>query len=140
MPRNKDELATKRAREARKQPSVAETLMWKILRGSSLGFKFRREHPVGPYRLDFFCREAMLAVEMDGEQHDSTKDALRDQYLAELGIHTHRISNRHFFGLDEAPYHDAVAQIMRLCVERVESRNPSAGNTNQAFDRGYTAS
>src|ERR1700722_5798744 len=100
MPRNRTPVARDMARAARRDPSVAEDILWSWLRNSKLGFKFRREHPVSQYRLDFFCREAMLAVEMDGEQHDPVRDAARDSALAKLGILTHRVENRKFFGLD----------------------------------------
>ena len=60
----------------------------------------------------------MLAVEMDGEQHDPDRDAARDKALLELGILTHRIPNRRFFGIDEAPYRDDLADIVRLCEAR----------------------
>ncbi len=92
--------------------------MWKALRNSRIGLEFRREHEVDHYRLDFYCREAMLAVEMDGEQHDPARDAERDAALAKLGLLTYRIPNRRFFTLDEAPYKDELGEIQRLCEER----------------------
>ena len=49
--------------------SLSEKVLWKDLRREELGFKFRRQHPVGGYFLDFFCVEARLIVEVDGEQH-----------------------------------------------------------------------
>ncbi|CAN5441061.1 hypothetical protein BH11ARM2_BH11ARM2_23370 [soil metagenome] len=110
--------ARDRAREARQNASVAEEIVWKALRNSRIGFKFRREHEVDRYRLDFYCREAMLAVEMDGEQHDPERDALRDEALAKLGLRTYRIPNRRFFMLDESPYKDEIGAIQRLCEER----------------------
>ena len=90
--------------------------MWKSLRGSRIGFKFRREHEVGGYRLDFLCHEAMLAVEMDGEQHDPERDAARDAVLAGFGILVHRIPNRRFFMLDQDPYRDELREVQRLWV------------------------
>ena len=57
--------------------------MWSIVRDSKLGFKFKREHPIDRYRLDFYCHEAMLAVELDGEQHNPAKDVERDAILAD---------------------------------------------------------
>lgn len=68
-PRNRSESATQLARKARASPSVAEESAWKFLRNQGLGFKFRREYSVGPYRLDFYCPEAKLTVEFDGDQH-----------------------------------------------------------------------
>ena len=88
------------------------------LRKSKLGFKFRREHPISQYRLDSFCREAMLAVEMDGEQHDPVRDVTPDAAMAELGILTYRVENRRFFGLDDNRRLDVIGDIRRLCETR----------------------
>jgi very-short-patch-repair endonuclease len=46
-----------------------EAALWEHLRAQALGFKFRRQHPIGPYVLDFFCRSAGVAVEVDGAGH-----------------------------------------------------------------------
>ncbi|MEX2244304.1 MAG: DUF559 domain-containing protein [Fimbriimonadaceae bacterium] len=118
MPRNRSPKARERARASRNDPSAAENLMWDLLRANRTGFKFRREHAIGAYRLDFYCREAMLCVEMDGEQHDHERDARRDTALLALGIATYRVPNRRFFLLDEGVYGDDLAQIVRLCEER----------------------
>ena len=88
------------------------------MRGSRTGFKFRREHPLGGFRLDFYCHEAMLCVEMDGEQHDPVRDVRRDEALSSLGVLTYRVPNRRFFLLDEGAYKDDLAEIIRLCEER----------------------
>ncbi|MEX2243911.1 MAG: DUF559 domain-containing protein [Fimbriimonadaceae bacterium] len=128
VPRNRSPKARDRARVSRHDPSAAENLMWDLLRANRIGFKFRREHPISGYRLDFFCREAMLDVEMDGEQHDPERDALRDDALLALGITTYRVPNRRFFLLDEGVYGDDLAQIVRLCEERSgRSAFPSPG-------------
>lgn len=81
MPRNASEVTAKIAQEARKSSSVAEAITWKLLRGRQTGFKFRREQPIGPYRIDFFCAEASLAVETDGEPHEPDRGAMRLAYL-----------------------------------------------------------
>ena len=58
------------AREQRKEMTETEQRAWKILRNrSTVGFKFRRQHPVGRYILDFCCPEGHLAVELDGSIH-----------------------------------------------------------------------
>ncbi len=92
--------------------------MWGHLRSSKLGFKFKREQPIGRFRLDFYCREALLCVEMDGEQHDGARDAIRDKALAKLGILTYRVPNRRFFQMDEAPFKDDIREIQELCEQR----------------------
>ena len=76
--------------------SLPEVLLWQQLRGRRLeGLRFRRQHPVGPFILDFFCAEAHLAVEVDGASHyvgnRQEQDAYRDRWLSESGIHTLRL-------------------------------------------------
>ena len=115
---NRSESATRRARHARQNPSAAEEIVWKFLRNGRLGFKFRREYPVLEYRLDFYCAEAKLAVEFDGEQHDRLRDALRDARISELGIEVLRIPNRTFFLHDGQPPIDTFNLIRQRCEER----------------------
>jgi len=115
---NRSKAAIQRARQARKNPSVAEEIVWQFLRNSRMGFKFRREFPILRYRVDFFCAEARLAVEFDGEQHDPGRDALRDQALAELDIEVLRIPNRTFFMLDRDLSLDPFSMILARCEER----------------------
>ena len=62
--------------------------------------KFRRQHPIGPYALDFYCPELALCIEVDGEQHDPLRDQQRDQYLEALGIKTIRIPSLALFVTD----------------------------------------
>ena len=113
---------TLRARKARKQASVAEQIAWEILRDRKTGFKFRREYPVRPYRLDFYCAEAKFAIEFDGEQHDPARDAIRDAYLARYGILVYRIPNREFFEIDgEGRMVDHLGIALKICAERAEA-------------------
>jgi very-short-patch-repair endonuclease len=59
-----------RARVLRKQSSWAEKLMWRWLRDRRFtNYKFRRQHPLGNYYLDFYCEEARLSIELDGFNH-----------------------------------------------------------------------
>jgi very-short-patch-repair endonuclease len=78
-----------RARGMRKAMSRAEAAVWKIARGSRLGVKFRRQHPVESYIADFACVEAKLIVEVDGLSHDDDAqrayDAERTRVLADAG-------------------------------------------------------
>ena len=107
------------ARDARKSPSVAEEIVWGIVRNRKLGFKFKREFPIGPYRFDFYCDEAKVALEMDGEQHNPIRDATRDQYFESMGIETFRVPNVEFFALDpEALYRDYIEELVKLCEQR----------------------
>ena len=87
-----------KARDLRKNQTPAENLLWSKLRSRELsGYKFRRQHPVGHYILDFYCREAHLAIEVDGGQHTEPgnlkKDQLRTAYLREKGIRVIRFWN-----------------------------------------------
>jgi very-short-patch-repair endonuclease len=84
------------ARRLRKEMSVPELMLWNAIRRGQLdGLKFRRQHPIGPYVLDFFCASARLAVEVDGQAHHTEdrpeKDAARDRWLSRQGIMTLRI-------------------------------------------------
>ncbi len=90
---------TANARRLRRQQTEEEKQLWRALRaGRFAGFKFRRQHPVGIYFLDFFCPSARLAVELDGFQHGVPghirRDQERDQFLAEQDIEVLRFWNR----------------------------------------------
>ncbi len=93
------ERAGVRARELRTTSTDAERLLWSKLRDRRLaGYKFRRQHPVGPFFADFACVEAKLIVELDGEQHFDEEvqaaDERRTAMLARLGFHVLRFTNR----------------------------------------------
>ena len=86
------------ARNLRKNQTESETLLWSKLRSRQLsGFKFRRQHPIGHYILDFYCTEAHLAIEIDGGQHaedeNCKRDKLRTEYMKRKGIQVIRFWN-----------------------------------------------
>jgi very-short-patch-repair endonuclease len=88
-----------RRAQLRANLTPAEAALWKALQRSQLGGrKFRRQHSVGMYVLDFYCPREKLAVELDGAAHDSEvaqhRDGRRDRYLAELGVRVLRFENR----------------------------------------------
>jgi very-short-patch-repair endonuclease len=97
--RNPAAEATTRARRLRREMSESERKLWAALRANALGFYFRRQHPLGPYTLDFVCVEATLCVEVDGDQHSETaaRDEARDGYLARHGIETLRIATAELY-------------------------------------------
>jgi very-short-patch-repair endonuclease len=76
--------------------SLPEVLLWRQIRLRPEGLKFRRQHPAGPYVLDFYCDAARFALEIDGGGHDneaaSARDRHRDSWLAEAGICTRRFT------------------------------------------------
>jgi very-short-patch-repair endonuclease len=82
----------------RRAPTGPEARVWWWLRDRRFdGYKFRRQVPVGPYILDFYCAELKLAVELDGAHHNtacmSDYDSARTLFLRRLGIHMVRLSN-----------------------------------------------
>ncbi|AUX70622.1 hypothetical protein CHX26_14970 [Porphyrobacter sp. HT-58-2] len=86
------------ARTQRKAPSLPEGLLWRELRGKAGGVKFRRQHPVGRYVLDFYCAAAKCGFEIDGIVHEMRdrpmRDAARDEFLTQQGIQVDRIPAR----------------------------------------------
>ena len=67
---NHDPSPKSRARRLRKDQTPAESRLWYELRNRRfVGYKFRRQHPVKPFIADFYCHEAALVIEMDGESH-----------------------------------------------------------------------
>ena len=82
------------AKRLRSAMTDAERRLWEYLRAGRLeGFKFRRQHPVPPYVLDFCCKECGLAIELDGSQHSEDADALRSRYLESQGWRIVRLWN-----------------------------------------------
>jgi very-short-patch-repair endonuclease len=86
------------ARQLRQKSTDAEKRLWSLLRDRKLrGFKFRRQHPVAPYVLDFYCAELSLAVELDGGGHLEPEQRLHDQartaFLGQRGILVKRVTN-----------------------------------------------
>ncbi|MRR54726.1 MAG: endonuclease domain-containing protein [Deltaproteobacteria bacterium] len=97
MQNNRPVLKSRR-KELRNNATNAEKILWKMLQHSKLdGYKFRRQHSVGPYILDFYCPSEKLAVEVDGDSH-FTDDAIeydqeRTAYLNGLEIRVVRFLN-----------------------------------------------
>ena len=85
------------ARKLRKDLTPVEAILWQALRNKQLeGLKFRRQHPVGNFILDFYCPSCKLAIEVDGEIHDCQidYDNGRTSRLAEYGYTVLRFSNK----------------------------------------------
>ena len=83
------------AQAMRNQPTGAEAALWSKLCGRKLaGLRFRRQHPMAGYIVDFVCLEARLIIEVDGSQHaDSLHDKCRDEALTRLGYRVLRFWN-----------------------------------------------
>ena len=87
-----------RVRELRKDQTKAEGIFWELVRNKQfMGLKFRRQHQIGLYIVDFYCHSERLIVEFDGEVHNTSeqkkKDEKRDKYLKSLGNKVLRFSN-----------------------------------------------
>jgi len=85
-----------RAKALRRSMSLPEVLLWKALEAGALDrLRFRKQHPLGPYVLDFYCDAAKLAVEVDGAGHGfgdrPQRDDRRDAWLSSQGIATLRL-------------------------------------------------
>jgi very-short-patch-repair endonuclease len=84
-----------RAVEMRRNPTPFEVIVWRHLGRSQLsGFKFRRQHVVVPFIVDFFCPAKSLAVEIDGMTHNHETDRKRDYQLAQSGVRVLHFSNQ----------------------------------------------
>jgi len=96
VPRKKQPRDVSKARRLRKEMSLPEVLLWARLRGQPDGIKFRRQHSVDNYVIDFFVADLKLAIEIDGEAHNMgdrpIRDARREQELKRYGIETVRIA------------------------------------------------
>jgi very-short-patch-repair endonuclease len=85
-------------RQLRSRMTGAEIRLWSWLRGKQLGsVKFRRQHGIGPYIVDFYCPERAVVIEVDGDNHAEPrqimKDHERDAYLQSLGLRVIRYTN-----------------------------------------------
>ncbi len=98
---NKERLKVVR-RALRGNATSAEAVLWKFLQKSQLrGRKFRRQHSIGPYVVDFYCSAEKLAVELDGEAHNDPGrreyDDEREAYLRDQDIRSVRFENKEVF-------------------------------------------
>lgn len=88
-------------KDLRNNSTSAEATLWKYLKGQQLGKKFRRQHSVGNYIVDFYCASDRIAIELDGEKHFEEEgmkyDAERTEYLQNLSIKVIRFENAGIF-------------------------------------------
>jgi very-short-patch-repair endonuclease len=98
--RGANETRTQRARRLRRQATDAERKLWNRLRSRAVeGCKFVRQEPIGPYIVDFACRERGVVIEVDGGQHATdTRDIVRDQWLADHHYRVLRFWNNDVLG------------------------------------------
>jgi very-short-patch-repair endonuclease len=108
------------AHKMRRQPTEAESRLWRYLSGAKLeGHKFRRQAILGPYIADFFCPQKNLAVEIDGDTHITDADATRDEALRRRGIKVVRVANE-----DVLKNMDGVLEYLLMQIEGLADRWP----------------
>ena len=86
----------RRARDLRQRSTPPEQLLWLALRNGQIGgLKFRRQHPIGPYVVDFYCDSVGLVVEVDGMSHDDKvrQDAAKTKHIESQGLRMLRVAN-----------------------------------------------
>lgn len=108
------------ARRLRKEMTLPEVVLWQELRRRPGGFRYRRQHPAGPYVLDFACLSARLAIEVDGMAHTmgnvAYHDDLRDEWLANQGFLTLRIAAKDVLSNIES--------VIKMIVDRCQQARP----------------
>ncbi len=117
------------ARELRHPQTPAEQKLWSRLRNRQLnGFKFRRQHPIELFIIDFYCDEAKLCIEIDGDSHASQieYDQARTASLNELGYTVIRFTNREVFHQFEAVLQHIADECQRLIDEAASSAAPQS--------------
>lgn len=113
------------ATHMRNNPTPHEAMLWRELRGSKLGgFYFQRQVPIRCYVVDFYCRAAQLAVEVDGGGHSTlaARDLCRDNTLAKAGVTVLRFSNASV----EKKILQVLEKISATCAQRISLTNSQA--------------
>ena len=115
------------ARRLRREMTDAERILWLRMRGRELlGLKFRRQHPIGRYIVDFTCLDAGLVVELDGGQHaGSVADELRTAFLEDAGYLVLRFWNNEVLTQTDAVLAAILAAARSRCPH--PSPHPHAG-------------
>jgi very-short-patch-repair endonuclease len=115
------------ARSLRQPQTPAEAKLWARLRDGRLcGFKFRRQHPIGPYIADFCCASCKLIVELDGDTHigKEERDEIRSDFLRKNGYEVVRFFNTDVFGNPDG----VLESILSACERRLPA---GAGTSSQ---------
>ena len=120
------------AREMRRGSTPAESRMWRWLRGQRLGYKFRRQVPIGPFIVDFYCAELKLVIELDGRHHGNPEmlayDDARTTELVLMGLSVFRIKN------DSEMIEQQIAWMIEQCGGR-PPHPPSAPSPPRAGEK-----
>ena len=118
------------AKTMRTQPTDAEHRLWQHLRAKRLlGFKFRRQQPLGNYIADFVCFEPRTIVELDGGQHNGqSKDLVRDAWLTSQGFKVLRFWNNEVFENLEGVLERVLAQLQKPSPSPLPLSRKGRGN------------
>ena len=115
------------AREHRKNPTEAEAALWEMLRRKSLGYRFRRQHLIDSYIVDFVCLERSLIIEVDGGYHTTEDqkeaDKERTKRLEELGFQVIRFTNEEVIANTDK----TLSKIQSFCDAKVPSLGGDLG-------------
>ena len=121
------DILKKFAEENRKNPTEAESILWNALKAKGIGFKFRQQHIIEDFIVDFYCNEKKLTIELDGGYHNAPEqmksDAERTARLKELGYTEIRFTNEQVI----CDFENTLAEIERVCKSL-----PSGGDLEEA--------
>ena len=132
--RDADKIRTGLARRLRRTSTNAELRLWNRLRSRSIdGCKFVRQQPIGPYVVDFICREKRLVIEADGGQHaGNVRDQVRDEWLMQ---HNYRMLR--FWNNDIMTNMDGVLEMIANALREDAPPHPvSASGENRPLPAG----
>ena len=122
-----------RARRMRQAPTAAERLLWEKLRGRRLeGFKFRRQHAIDRFIVDFYCPRTGLVIEVDGRIHRGRKeeDVARDAHLRSMGMRVVRFDNQAVLDRTDSVIESISSELRRIRAENGELPHPPDGTTD----------
>lgn len=115
-----------RAKEFRKSATGAEAVLWEALKARKLaGLKFRRQHAIGPFIVDFYCHALRLVIEVDGEVHEQQRDydEHREIWLRDEGLRVIRFTNK------------AVLENLEMVLEKIVMFAQGSVDLHPSLDR-----
>ena len=127
-----------RIRELRSRGTDAEKTMWHLLRNRGFhGAKFRRQHPIGPFVLDFYCEQARLGIELDGSSHTGLEQILSDTTRSRLLQEQYGIRVIRFWNNDVLRETDTVLnRLWTVLASRLASPGAGSGASTPELPSG----